>query len=79
MAKPFCALSVELGIFLQESLSFFLPFFLLIFLGPHLPRWEVPRLGVELELQLPAYTTAAATPDPSQVCELHGNARTLTH
>ena len=30
---------------------------------------EVPRLGVELELQLPAYTTAM--PDPSQVCGLH--------
>ena len=26
---------------------------------------EVPRLGVELELLLPAYTTATATPDPS--------------
>ena len=32
---------------------------------------EVPRLRVELELQLPAYTTATATPDPSRVCELH--------
>ena len=32
---------------------------------------EVPRLGVELEIQLPAYTTATATPDPSGVCELH--------
>ena len=30
---------------------------------------EVPRLGVELELQLPAYTTA--TPDLSLVCDLH--------
>ena len=28
---------------------------------------EVPRLGVELELQLPAYTTAAAMWDPSCV------------
>ena len=28
---------------------------------------EFPRLGVQLELQLPAYTTA------------HGNARSLTH
>lgn len=27
---------------------------------------EVPRLGVELELQLPAYTIAAATRDLSQ-------------
>ena len=25
---------------------------------------EVPRLGVESELQLPAYATATATPDP---------------
>ena len=31
---------------------------------------EVPRLGTELELQLPAYTTATATPDPSHVCDL---------
>ena len=30
---------------------------------------EVPRLGVELELQLP--TTAIATPDLSHVCDLH--------
>ena len=30
---------------------------------------EVPRLGVKLELQLPAYTTA--TPDPSCICDLH--------
>ena len=32
---------------------------------------EVPRLGVESELQLQAYTTATATPDPSHVCDLH--------
>ena len=32
---------------------------------------EVPRLGVESELQLPAYTTAIATWDPSLVCDLH--------
>ena len=32
---------------------------------------EVPRLGVELELQLPTYATATAMPDPSQVCNLH--------
>ena len=29
---------------------------------------EVPGLGVESELQLPAYATATATPDPSHVC-----------
>ena len=32
---------------------------------------EVPRLGVELELQLPVYTTATAMQDPSHVCDLH--------
>ena len=32
---------------------------------------EVPRLGVESELQLPSYTTAAAMRDPSHVYNLH--------
>ena len=32
---------------------------------------ELPRLGVESELQLPAYTTAVATRDPSSFCDLH--------
>ena len=30
---------------------------------------EVPRLGVELELQLLAYTTATATLDLSHICD----------
>ena len=30
---------------------------------------EVPGVGVELELQLPAYTTA--TPDLSSICDPH--------
>ena len=29
--------------------------------GPHLQHMEVPRLGVELELQLLAYTTGTGT------------------
>ena len=32
---------------------------------------EVPRLGVKLELQLPAYTTVTAMPDLSRVFNLH--------
>ena len=38
---------------------------------------EVPRLGVEPELQLPAYITASATatPDLSLVCDLHHSSR----
>ena len=31
---------------------------------------EVPRPGIELELQLLPYTTAMAIPDPSHICEL---------
>ena len=38
---------------------------------PYLRHTEVPRLGVEWELQLPAYTTAMAMPDPSHICKLH--------
>ena len=51
--------------FLFSFLSFFLPSFL--------P--EVPRPGVESELQLPAYTTATAAPDPSYVYDLYHGLR----
>ena len=43
---------------------------------------EVPRLGVESELQLPVYTTATAALDPSRVCDLCCpciDTRSLTH
>ena len=54
----------------RESLSLlFIYLFIFCFLGPHLWHMEAPRLGVKLELQLPAYTTA--TWDPSHVCSLH--------
>ena len=42
-----------------------------VFLGPHPRHVEIPRLGVESELQLPAYTTATAPWDLSCVCDLH--------
>ena len=32
---------------------------------------DIPRLGVESELQVPAYTTATAMPDPSLICDLY--------
>ena len=32
---------------------------------------EVPTLGIKSELQLPAFTTATAMPDPSCVWDLH--------
>ena len=47
--------------------------FLFVFTGPHPWHMEVPRLGVESMLQLPAYTTATAKQDPSCTCDLHHN------
>ena len=44
---------------------------LFVLLGLHPQHMGVPRLGVELELQLLAYATATAMPDPSRVCDLH--------
>ena len=32
---------------------------------------EVPGIGIESELQLPAYTTAIEMPAPGHVCDLH--------
>ena len=46
-------------------------FFSFVFLGPYLQHMEVLRLGVESELQLPAYTIATATWNLSCICNLH--------
>ena len=52
----------------QTVLFYFILFILFFcFLGPHPCHMKFPRLGVELELQLPAYTTS----DPSRICNLH--------
>ena len=45
--------------------------FFCFILGPQLQHMEAPRLEVEMELQLPAYTTATATQAPSGDCDLH--------
>ena len=41
----------------------------------YLQHMEVSGLRVELELQLPAYTTAVATLDPCCFCDLHRSLR----
>ena len=51
----------------------FIFFFLPSFLGPIRRRMEVLSLGIKLELQLQAYTTATAMQDPSCVFDLHHN------
>ena len=54
---------------------FFIYLFIFSFLGRHLWHMEVPRLEVELELQLPTFITATATQDPSCICNLHHSSR----
>ena len=67
------------GLKLVANFSFFPPSFLPSFfsLGPHPWHLAVPRLGVELKLQLLANATATAiaTQDPSCACDLQHNLR----
>ena len=56
----------------KPTFSFFSLFLLF---REHLWHLEVPRLGTELELQLPAYSIAIATPDSSHICDLHCSSR----
>ena len=58
------------GLF-NTFLFFWFLFVCFAFLGLYLWHMEVPRLGVESELQQPAYTTATAMRDPSCVYNLH--------
>ena len=45
--------------------------FFFFLLGLHLQHVEVPRQGVESELQLPAYAEATVMQDLSRLCNLH--------
>ena len=65
----------SLSFFLQPPLHPFIYLFIFVFLGLHLRHMDVPRLGVDSELQLLAYTTGTAMPDPSYVCNLHPSSR----
>ena len=55
--------------------GFFCLFGFFCFLWLHMWHMEVPRLGVESELQLLAYTTATATQDPICICDPHHSSR----
>ena len=47
--------------------------FFLLFLGVHPQHMEVPRLGLELDLQLLAYTTATAMRDTQAIEQGQGS------
>ena len=62
-----------LNVIFVITLFIWIPLFIYLFsfLGLQVRHMEVPRLGVEMELQLPAYTTAIAMQDLSLVCDLY--------
>ena len=81
---PATALTITFGVFTSITAVGFIPshlafpfsphhlliLFVCLFFRPHLWHMEVPRLGVEQEQQLLAYTTATAMRHPNSVCEL---------
>lgn len=56
---------------LERSFFCFFFFLLFSFYCHTCQHVEVPGLGVKSELQLQAYTTVEATPDPSHLCDPH--------
>ena len=64
--------SMKMCLKIRLYVFFFLSF---VFLELYLLHMEVPSLGDSLELQLPAYTTAKATPDLRRVFDLHHSSR----
>ena len=60
-----------LNIWVSSLERWLLNFSIFFFLWPHLHHMEIPSLEVELEPQLPAYSTATATQDPSHICNVH--------
>ena len=69
MGLPRVSWALLFSVIMAQTSHPHLDFFFL--LGLRLWHMEVPRLGDESELQLPAYTTATATGDPSHIYNLH--------
>ena len=69
------SLYLAFGLTLPTLFYLFIYLFIFCFLGPHKRHMEIPGLGVQLELQLPAYATATATWDPSCGFDLHHSSR----
>ena len=74
--------TISHSLFSMKRHCFIYLFIYFVFLGPHPWHMEVPRLGVESELQLLACTTATACgirATSVTYTTAHGNAGSLTH
>ena len=67
----FCLYYYIICIIFILFITFILFFLSFVFLGPYPWHMEVPRLWIELELQLLAYTTATSMWYPNCICNLH--------
>ena len=65
-----CLLSLK-SVPCQSIIFNILKFFAFCLFRAALWHMEVPRLGVQWELLLLAYTTATAMRDPGRICDLH--------
>ena len=74
-ATPYLVWSNALTPLLESLYFIIIIIIIIVFLGLHLGHMEVPRLEVESELQLLAYTTATATSDLSYNQDLHHSSR----
>ena len=69
--RPKVDLEVSVSVSTPQCFLFLFLFFPFCFLGPYSRHMEVPRLEVQLELQLPACTAVTATRDLSLICDRH--------
>ena len=71
-AQVFQAFEIQIWVFIEFYFNFnYLLSYLLISCLFTTGGMEVPRLGVESELQVLAYPTATAIPDPHSIFYLH--------
>ena len=78
--RDYIKLVISLDSMTILTILILLVLFFFVFLELHLQHMEVPSLGVELELQLPAYTTVPGIQATSMTYTIaHGNAVSLTH
>ena len=72
MTQSFIYSDIHTFVYTHTPLFIFIYLSIFLFMA-HLRHMEIPRLGVKSEMQLPAYTIATVTLDPSHFFDLHGS------